>query len=209
MTKPVDPKEFRRAYVPDRRPLAAGLSRGARGEQPGVEADCLAIVTRWNERIPVHRVRVLTQERYDLVRTALGTFGRDEILAAVEFYAAQEWQRSKGAWKRFDNFFTLPALTLWVEVAMAAAEKAEARAAPKDPRVANLAGQIAATQTAWNRHYELGRRYDALPVTAKRRLWDKARGQLQRAGKKLITAGQIRDRALEIMEDEEAEKETA
>ena len=209
MTKPTDSKEFRKAYVAgpfSKRPLAAGLSRDARGEGPNVETDVLTITARWNERIPVNRVRVLTQDRYELLARALGTFGRDEILAAVECYASQAWQRQKKAWKRFHNFFAVPALTLWVEEAMAAAEKAEQRKAPKDPRVAKLTEQIAAKQTAWNRRYELQRRFDKLPVKEKRRLWVKARAELARVGRTDPTRHETMRCVLRIIEHEEAEK---
>jgi hypothetical protein len=101
-------------------------------DQAKVAELIMQIVSRWNLRLPLNRVRILTQERVLEVAHCLGMFDVEYILSAIDFYGRQEWQRRNRAWKTFVNFMDPERLVEWIEKAFDAADRqAAAKAAPK------------------------------------------------------------------------------
>lgn len=165
---------FRKAYV--FKPGSVGGATPADEVEPAV----IEIVRLWNELIPKNHVRILTAERFTLVRTALAKFSLAEILAAVDFYSRQTWQRRKDAWKRFDNFFDAAILLQWVEDAADAIEKAESRKPPADPRVRKLQQQIFDKQANADKWDALQKQFDALAKDRQAELLREAAAELRR-----------------------------
>lgn len=195
---------IRPAYQPRLAPLP---DPGARAPKPidklAEKAD--AIMARWNERIPRNKVRVLNRERFIAIGRALEIFSLQEILAAIDHYSAQSWQRKKNAWKKFDAFIEVPTLTAWVEECMEAAEKAEAAKPVKDARVRALQEKIGQRRAEMDRHDALRSRFAALPDAEKKRLLAKALEELQRVRPSSRHAPPIiaiRSQALVILERE-------
>lgn len=165
---------FRKAYV--FKPGSVG------GVTPAdkVEEAVIEIVLRWNAMIPKNHVRILTTMRFALVRTALAKFRLAEILSAIDFYSRRTWQRRKGAWKRFDNFFDGPVLLQWIEDAAEAAEKVEHRKPPVDPRVRKLQQQIFDKQADMSHWDTLQKQFDGLPAARRNKLLKAADAELRR-----------------------------
>jgi hypothetical protein len=160
---------FRRQYSV--RPLSP---RPGQVTPPGqIEQAVLDIVARWNEFIPRNRCRILSDQRYVDIGSCLYTVTRDEVLAAIEFYSKQRWNRAKGAWKNFDNFFAPANVVLWYEKSQEAAE----RATPTVPEVRAVAASIG--RPIVHPLEDASRQFDKMPVGERRLLWDEAFLQLR------------------------------
>lgn len=205
-------KSIRAAYQPGLAPLPdpagtpaarADLPAGRQVDKLAEKAD--AVMARWNEKIPRNRVRVLNRERFIAIGRALEIFSLQEILAAIDYYSAQSWQRKNNAWKKFDAFIEVPTLTGWVEACMEAAEKAEAAKPAKDARVRALQEKILHQQAEMDRRDGLRSRFAKLPEAEQKRLLAKALEELRRVHPNsrhrppIIT---IRSQALVILERE-------
>lgn len=151
-----------------------------------------AVTARWNEKIPCNRVRVMTVDRLVAIRLALQTFSVERIIQAIDYYGRQSWQRKKNAWKKFDAFMEIPALTRWIEEAMEAQEKAAEKKPPRDPRVARLARQIVHRQADMNRWDDLRRQFKALPPERQQALLRQAAAELR----KVLGPGRISEPGL-------------
>ena len=162
----------------------------------------ISLANLWNALIPRNHVRVLNLERVRAVRNLLKSLTADRVEQAIRFYASQEWQLRKGAWKTFDAFMQSAVALRWYEQAAEADERAEARARPADPRVRRLTAELADKRAAWTREERLRKQYEALPVADRRRLFTKAREQL--GGELGLDAPQehIMRKALDLMEAE-------
>lgn len=164
---------FRKAYV--YKPGSVGGITPADQVEPAV----IEIVQRWNSIIPKNHVRILTTERFTLVRTALAKYHLAEILSAVDFYSRQAWQRRKGAWKTFDKFFGDDVLLQWIEGAIEATEKTENRKPPVDPRVRKLQQQIFDKQADMDKWDALQKQFEGLPPNRRREMLRQAEGELR------------------------------
>ncbi len=170
---------FRKAYV-----FKPG-SVGGMTPADQIESAVIEIVQRWNAMIPKNHVRILTTMRFASVRTALAKFHLSEILLSIEFYSRQTWQRGKGAWKTFDNFFYAdppkdPPVLEWLEKAISAAEKAEQRKPIVDPRVRKLQQQIFDKQADMNKWDALKKQFDGLDQARRNKLLKAADAELRR-----------------------------
>lgn len=195
---------IRAAYQPRLAPLPDPAAAAPKAiDKLADKAD--AVMARWNEKIPRNKVRVLNRERFIAIGRALEIFSLEEILAAIDYYSAQSWQRKKNAWKKFDNFMEPRTLTAWVEECLEAAEKAEAEKPVKDARVAALQEKIAQQQVEMDRRDALRSRFAALPDAEKKRLLAKAVEELRRlqpGSRHAPPVVTIRTQALVILERE-------
>ncbi|HUX00063.1 MAG TPA: hypothetical protein VMY35_03705 [Phycisphaerae bacterium] len=197
---------IRLAYQPKLRRLPDPGAPGHTGPLEEVVTAAQRIMARWNEKIPRNHVRVLDQGRFIAIGAALESWPPEQILAAIDYYGRQSWQRKKGAWKKFDNFIQPNVLRGWIEEMLDAAKKAAERQPPADPRIAKLAAELAAKQAIQDEWDALREPFDRLPMAEKKRLLREAAGQLQRLfGKRRPpTMPAIRKRALLILKRQQA-----
>ena len=166
-----EPPELRITYRPGQLP--------GRRKPSVVEAAAGRIVAAWNERIPRGRVRILNRDRYIAVAAALDELSVDEIVATIEFYSRQSWQRQRGAWKTFLNFLEGENLSRWWEKLCEAREAAERRAEaarPQDPTVAAVVDQLANRAVDWRKTN--AERFAALPPAKRHELRKRAVARL-------------------------------
>lgn len=126
-------------------------------------AGAQVIVTVWNEAVPRGRVRHWTRYRVQRVREVLQEYSVEQVCMAIRFYAAQPWQRQRGAWKAFDDWMTIEIVTHWLE---AAEEHAERQDAARD----RAASAEAARQADAASRREIEAAFDALPEDTRRSL---------------------------------------
>jgi hypothetical protein len=173
-----------------------------------IEPAVLAIVARWNERIPRGRCRILSGDRFRQIAECLGLLSLAEILRTIDFYAGQSWNKNKGAWKTFDHFFDLANVRTWWEKAEDSADlarKREQAQAPKDPKTAGLVRHLASglkAPTPASEARDLRLRFDALPQSRRAQIWAQAGTELAELGEKNLTRDRILLQALAILRRE-------
>ena len=142
------------------------------------------IVGAWNRMIPKGHVRLISRERLVLIRMALGDLAVADVVAAIENYSRQPWQKRNQAWKTFDAFMEPAVLVQWYEAAMDAADKAaepSRHTAQADPDV---------------------ERWSLLPTAKKNEIWKEASKRLRSEGHATFGNDVILKRAIEMMKEE-------
>ena len=113
-----------------------------------VEDAVWAIVAAWNKAIPIRKIRKLTQTRFRECAHTLRVWRWREIIAGIEFYSRQKWQRQNRAWKPFENWIVLDVCTEWIEQALNVEDRKPMAAGKAKDLVDQSAGVIAADEVA-------------------------------------------------------------
>ncbi|HUU90187.1 MAG TPA: hypothetical protein VM238_03140 [Phycisphaerae bacterium] len=114
---------------------------GGQSPEPATPAGKLrdaiaAVVACWNATIPKHRVRIVTQARYQDLRYLLNTWTPEEVCAGIEWYGKQSWNRQRQAWRTFDAWIDLAVATRWIEQGLGRREAEAEHPAPGEPAAA-------------------------------------------------------------------------
>jgi len=156
-------------------------------------ADVCDLIAWWNKRMTRpgkggrNKIRSLHLEMFRAVAQCLQVFTADKLAEAIDHYSRNDWSRKTGHWKRPTNFFKVGYLveTIVAEIddARTRAESAEiAAAAQADPRMRQLAADVASASREPDEWAELQAAFNALEPAVKQSLRKQAAAELLSLG---------------------------